>query len=65
RINLDRVFSKGYTFQEEMLLWLHRAGLKFAEVPIVFENRARGQSKADLPEIIKGAFHLLRLGLRR
>ena len=65
RINLDRVFSKGYTFQEEMLLWLHRAGLKFAEVPIVFENRARGQSKADLPEIIKGAFHLLRLGLGR
>jgi dolichol-phosphate mannosyltransferase len=77
RIDLDRVFSKGYTFQEEMLLRLHRAshpedaqhpkgaGLKFAEVPIVFENRARGKSKANLPEIIKGAFHLIRLSVRR
>lgn len=65
RINLDRVSSKGYTFQEEMLLRLNRAGLRFAEVPIIFENRARGKSKADLREIIKGAFLLLRLGFRQ
>jgi hypothetical protein len=62
---LWRLSSKGYTFQEEMLLSLHRSGAKFAEVPIIFENRARGKSKADLREIIKGAFHLLRLGFRR
>ena len=64
-IALERISSKGYTFQEEMLLRLHRAGLKFAEVPIVFENRSRGKSKADLREIIKGALFLISLGFRR
>ena len=64
RINLDRISSKGYTFQEEMLLRLHRAGLRFAELPIIFENRTRGKSKADLREIMKGALLLLRLGLK-
>lgn len=44
-IDLDRVGSTGYAFQIEMDFRAWRAGMKLVEVPIVFTDRDRGESK--------------------
>ena len=44
-IKLDEVRSNGYSFQIEMTHKLWRQGMKAAEVPIVFTERAEGCSK--------------------
>lgn len=55
--------SKGYSFQEEMLLKCARAGAGLVEVPIVFVDRAAGATKANRAEMLRSGFTLLRLGL--
>ncbi len=44
-INLDEIRFKGYAFQIEMkfLAWKH--GFKIVEIPIIFTDRTKGQSK--------------------
>ena len=42
--------SRGYSFQEEMLWQLKRLGCRFAETPITFVDRQRGNSKIDSRE---------------
>lgn len=44
-IDLDRVGSTGYAFQIEMDFRAWRAGMELVEVPIVFTDRDRGESK--------------------
>ncbi len=44
-IDLERVASNGYGFQVEMNYLCYRAGLRFAEAPIVFPDRTAGRSK--------------------
>ena len=44
-INLDDVKSNGYSFQIEMTYRAFLSGFTIKEVPIVFEERAEGQSK--------------------
>jgi dolichol-phosphate mannosyltransferase len=44
-IDLPSVRSKGYAFQVELTYRAARAGFRVAEVPIVFRDRVRGQSK--------------------
>lgn len=44
-INLDDVKSNGYSFQIEMTFRAFLLGFTIKEVPIVFEERAEGQSK--------------------
>jgi dolichol-phosphate mannosyltransferase len=44
-IDLDAVRSNGYSFQIEMKYRVLRAGLRIVEVPIVFVDRAVGESK--------------------
>jgi dolichol-phosphate mannosyltransferase len=44
-IDLDAVKSNGYSFQVEMTYRAHLMGFRITEVPIVFEERAAGQSK--------------------
>ena len=44
-IDLDSVDSKGYAFQVEMTFRAIEAGLRVAEVPIVFRDRRVGKSK--------------------
>ena len=47
RIGLREVRSQGYCFQIELTLRTVRAGLRVAEVPITFTERARGTSKMN------------------
>jgi len=44
-IEFDRVGSTGYAFQIEMNFRAWKAGMKLVEVPIVFSDRDRGESK--------------------
>jgi dolichol-phosphate mannosyltransferase len=45
RIHFDRVRSQGYAFQVELTYRAVQAGFRVVEVPIVFRDRERGQSK--------------------
>jgi dolichol-phosphate mannosyltransferase len=44
-IDLDAVRSQGYAFQVELTYRAVQAGFRVVEVPIVFRDRQRGQSK--------------------
>jgi dolichol-phosphate mannosyltransferase len=44
-ITLDTVRSRGYAFQVELTYRAVQAGFRVVEVPIVFRDRERGQSK--------------------
>lgn len=56
--------SSGYSFLEEMVWRTDRCGFRIVEVPILFEDRTRGDSKIDSSEIYRAAWHVLRAALR-
>ena len=58
------VRSSGYSFLEEMLHRVHRAGFRIAEVPILFQDRTLGASKINRSEIYRAAWHVLLTALR-
>jgi len=64
QVPLDRVRSRGYSFQEEILWHLKRAGARFEEIPIVFTDRRLGQSKINLGEAWAALRIILMLGVR-
>ena len=63
RLDLDGVRSRGYSFQEEILWRLRRAGARFGETPITFVDRQHGTSKINLRESFSALWILLRLGV--
>ncbi len=62
---LDRIFSSGYSFLIEMLFLIEARGWRVSEVPIIFQDRARGESKISQNEIFKAGYTVLRLSWRR
>ncbi len=64
-IDLDRIFSNGYSFLVEMLYKCQRRGYSVGEIPIIFANRERGQSKISQREIYKAMYTVIRLSLTR
>ena len=56
--------SRGYSFQEEILWRLKRAGARLAETPILFADRERGQSKINSREALAALWIIFRLGLK-
>ncbi len=60
-IDLDQIFSSGYSFLIEMAFHCQRAGFRIGEVPITFVNRTEGDSKISKTEIYKAFYTLLRL----
>jgi dolichol-phosphate mannosyltransferase len=54
-IDLDRIKFIGYAFQIEMKFTAWKSGFKLKEVPIIFTDRTKGQSKMS-KGIIKEAF---------
>jgi len=54
-INLDEIHFVGYAFQIEMKFLAWKFGFKLSEVPIIFTDRTRGESKMS-PGIFKEAF---------
>jgi glycosyltransferase involved in cell wall biosynthesis len=60
-IDLDMIFSSGYSFLIEMAFHCQRAGFRIGEVPITFVNRRAGASKISKSEIYKAFYTLVRL----
>ena len=54
-INLDKIKFIGYAFQIEMKFAAWKKGFKISEVPIIFTDRTRGESKMSY-KIFKEAF---------
>jgi dolichol-phosphate mannosyltransferase len=65
QIDLGKVRSRGYSFQEEILFWCKQVGCRIGETPILFENRRAGTSKINGKEAASALWILLRLGLGR
>ena len=53
--------SHGYSYLEEVICRVKRAGFSIGETPITFRDRRAGESKISRSEIFKGAFTLFRL----
>lgn len=64
-IDLDAIFSNGYSFLIEILFLVQSAGWKVGETPILFEDRREGISKISRREIAKAIYTVLRLFSRR
>ena len=64
-INLDRIFSNGYSFLVEMIFRCQRMGYTVGEIPIIFANRERGSSKISQREIYKAIYTVIRLSASR
>ncbi len=64
KLDFDRIRSRGYSFQEEILWHLRRAGARFGETPIVFADREKGQSKINSKEAWSALRIILRLGVQ-
>ena len=60
---LERVRSRGYSFQQEVLYRCRKAGCKIGETPIVFENRRAGKSKVNAREAVRSIAMIFRIGV--
>lgn len=64
QLDFDKVRSRGYAFQEEILWRLKQLGARFGETPIVFADRRHGRSKINIREARTTLGIILRLGLQ-
>ena len=62
--HLEKVISRGYSFQQEVLYHCRKAGCRIGETPIVFENRRAGASKVNPREATRSIGVILYLGVR-
>ena len=62
KIDLKKVISKGYSFQEEILWRLKNVGAKFGETPITFVERKKGKSKINIGEALATVRIIFMLG---
>jgi dolichol-phosphate mannosyltransferase len=60
-LELDGLASHGYSFLVELLYRAAQHGFSIGETPIIFEDRARGESKMSVKEIWGGVKNLFRL----
>jgi glycosyltransferase involved in cell wall biosynthesis len=60
-IELDTLFSSGYSFLVEMVTRCERHGFSVGEIPIIFDNRRLGTSKVSRVEILKSVYTIFRL----
>lgn len=58
----EKLRSRGYSFQQEMLYRCRRAGCRIGETPILFVNRREGTSKVNPHEVARSLFTLIKLG---
>jgi dolichol-phosphate mannosyltransferase len=63
RLPLERINSDGYSFLVEVTFYAAAAGLRIAEVPIVFVERRQGVSKMSTPVLVESMVTPWRLAL--
>lgn len=61
KLNLDKIKLKGYGFQVEIKYRAYKKGLKIVEVPIIFTNRVKGESKMNGGIIGEAIFGIINL----
>jgi len=61
KIDLDKIRSMGYSFLIEITYRVYREGFRIKEIPIIFENRRKGQSKLSKKIAIEAFFIVWRL----
>jgi dolichol-phosphate mannosyltransferase len=64
KLDFAAIRSRGYSFQEEILWRLKRAGARFGEVPITFVERQYGESKINSKEAYAALGVIFRLGVK-
>ncbi len=50
-IDLDKIKSNGYAFQEEMIYKIEKMNFKIKEIPVIFTDRQKGKSKLNKKDI--------------
>ena len=65
QINLDRIKFIGYAFQIEMKYRAFAKSFKIVEVPIIFTDRTKGQSKMSNAIIKEAVFGVISLRFRK
>lgn len=65
KINLDKIKFVGYAFQIEMKYRTFCNGFDIAEVPIIFTDRTKGQSKMSNSIIVEAVFGVISLRLKK
>jgi dolichol-phosphate mannosyltransferase len=63
QIDLDKIFSNGYSFQIELNYKTWKKGLKLQEVPITFSERREGQSKMSAKIVREAVWAVWRMRL--
>jgi dolichol-phosphate mannosyltransferase len=63
-IGVNEIQSNGYSFQIELKYRSLKKGFKGCEVPIVFEERRKGQSKMSLKIVIEAFYRVWQLKLK-
>lgn len=61
KINLDKIQFVGYAFQIEMKFKAYLAKFKLTEVPVIFTDRTRGESKMSTGIISEAVFGVLKM----
>lgn len=61
----DEISSGGYGFQIETVYYPYRMGYKVCEIPIIFVERRKGESKMSKKIILEAFFLVIKLALKR
>ena len=64
-IGLDKIISRGYSFQVEMKYRAFRKGLRIKEIPITFVDRRRGKSKMSRRIFVEALLNIWKLRFRK
>lgn len=64
RINLDKIRFVGYAFQIEMKFKAYLSKFKIVEIPVVFTDRTRGDSKMSAGIISEAVFGVISMKVR-
>ena len=62
-MNFEKLLSKGYSFEQELLYRCFLKGAKIGESPIIFVNRSSGVSKVNWWEALRSITLLIYLGI--
>ncbi|MSU73671.1 polyprenol monophosphomannose synthase [Candidatus Kaiserbacteria bacterium] len=61
KLDIPSIKSRGYIVLSEIAYQLYRKGVRFAEIPTIFVNRARGVSSFSLKEAREAFLSVLRI----
>jgi len=64
KLNLDKIKFIGYAFQIEMKFKAYLLKAKIVEIPVIFTDRSRGQSKMSSGIINEAAIGILRMKMK-